>query len=176
MSDFARDKVIELLIEKYSTIIHKIAYEILKDWHLVEDVEQEILFKLIERYEDKLLLPPDELKSYLCTAAKNTAINIGRKNGTIKEAEELYFAKAPLTMEAVDIAVLYDEYGFGIEMQEILNTLDNIDRDIICLQYGEGYQRKEIAEILGVSEEFVKKRVYRARIKIKSILVDRKED
>ena len=59
MSDLARDKVIELLIEKYSTVIHKIAYEILKDWHLVEDVEQEILFKLIERYEDKLLLPQD---------------------------------------------------------------------------------------------------------------------
>ncbi|MCI9639859.1 sigma-70 family RNA polymerase sigma factor [Anaerovoracaceae bacterium 41-7] len=176
MSDLARDKVIELLIEKYSTVIHKIAYEILKDWHLVEDVEQEILFKLIERYEDKLLLPQDELKSYLCTAAKNTAINIGRKNGAIQEAEELYFTNAPLTMEAVDIAVLYDEYGFGIEMQDILRTLDNIDRDIICLQYGEGYQRKEIAEILGVSEEFVKKRVYRARIKIKSILVDRKED
>lgn len=170
MRDLARDKVVELIQNKYGVLMHKIAYEILKDWHYVEDVEQEVLWKLILHCEDKTMLPPDELKSYLCTAVKNTAINMAVKNGRMTEAEERYYGSISLTMEFVDTVAFHDKYGFGPQIQELLSNLDNIDRDIICLQYGQGYSRKETAEILGKSEEFVKKRSYRARTKLKSIL------
>ena len=170
MRDLARDKVVELIQNKYGVLMHKIAYEILKDWHYVEDVEQEVLWKLILHCEDKTMLPPDELKSYLCTAVKNTAINMAVKNGRMTEAEERYYGSISLTMEFVDTVAFHDKYGFGPQIQELLSNLDNIDRDIICLQYGQGYSRKETAEILGKSEEFVKKRSNRSRTKLKSIL------
>ena len=59
MRDLARDKVVELIQNKYGVLMHKIAYEILKDWHYVEDVEQEVLWKLILHCEDKTMLPPE---------------------------------------------------------------------------------------------------------------------
>lgn len=175
MSDLAREKVINLIQKKYGKIMHKIAYEILQDWHYVEDVEQEVLWRLIMHHEEKTMLPPDELKSYLCTAVKNTAINMVIKNDYIAKAEEKYFLNTPLSMSFVDVEAFKDKYGFGPEIRELLNSLNNIDRDILCLQYGEGYQIKEIAEALGVNSEYVKKRAYRAKVKLKSIVVENRK-
>ena len=80
----------------------------------------------------------------------------------------------PVSMDYIDMEGFHDCYGFGTEIQELLSMLDNLDRDMICLKYGEGYSNKEIAELLGKKEEFVKKRLYRAKIKLQSILVDKR--
>ncbi len=175
MSDSVREKAIDLIQNKYGKMMHKIGYEILQDWHYVEDVEQEVLCKLIMHHQEKTMLPPAELKSYLRTAVKNTAINMGIKNYYIAKAEEKYFLDIPLSMTFVDVEAFQDKYGFGSEITELLNNLSNIDRNILCLQYGEGYQIKEIAEALGVNSEYVKKRAYRAKIKLKSIVVEKEE-
>lgn len=174
MSEDARNVVIELIQKKYGTLIRQIAYGILKDWQLVEDAEQDVLWNLISKHADKADLPPGQLKNYLCAAVKNTAINYASQRERRLEVEEEYWYTMPLSMDYIDVESFRDRYGFGTEVQELLSMLDNQDRDMICLKYGEGYSNAEIAELLGKKEEFVKKRLYRAKIKMQSILLDRK--
>ncbi len=174
MSEDARNVVIELIQEKYGVLIRQIAFGVLHDWQLVEDVEQDVLWKLISKNADRAELPPDELKTYLCAAVRNTAIDYIRKDMRRAALEEEVCHLTPLSMDYIDVESFRDRYGFGPEIQELLSMLDNTDRDIICLKYGEGYSNAEIADFLGRQEEFVKKRVYRAKVKLQSILVDRK--
>ncbi len=76
-------------------------------------------------------------------------------------------------MDYLDIDAFHDQYGFGLEVQELLSKLDNKDKDILCLKYGEGYDNKEIGEMIDLSEEAVRKRLYRTRIRMQSILIER---
>lgn len=174
MSEDARNVVIELIQKKYGALIRQIAYGILNDWQLVEDAEQDFLWNFISKNADKAELPPDELKNYLCAAIKNTAIDYLRKEQRYSALEDEACYLMPVSMDYIEMEGFHDCYGFGTEVQELLSVLDNLDRDMICLKYGEGYNNAEIADLLGKKEEFVKKRLYRAKIKMQSILLDRK--
>lgn len=168
MSEDARNVVIELIEKKYGTLMRKIAHEILDDWQFTEDVTQEVLWNLISQHQDRTELPPDELRGYLCAAVKNTAVNMARRNERLQEREEGWLNQRPLTMDAVDMEAFRDQYGFGSDVEEILIRLDNTDRDILGLMYGQGFSRRETAEIVGLSEEAVKKRLQRAKAKVKA--------
>ena len=161
MSEDARTKVIELIERKYKKLIQHIAREILRDSYLVEDAYQEILLKFIAGHEDKFELPQDEIKNYLCAAVRNTALTM------------LYKNQKNVSVEYLDIDAFHDQYVFGLEVQELLSKLDNKDKDILCLKYGEGYDNKEIGEMIDLSEEAVRKRLYRTRIRMQSILIER---
>lgn len=78
-----------------------------------------------------------------------------------------------LTMDQVDISSFNDEYGFGPELQALVNELNNIDKDIIRLRFGCGYRYAEIARVIGKSEASVRKRVERAIKKLQGNLLDK---
>ncbi len=173
MSEDARTKVIELIERKYKKLIQHIAREILRDSYLVEDAYQEVLLKFIAGHEDKFELPQDEIKNYLCAAVRNTALTMLYKNQKNVSVEQEDLESMLLSMDYLDIDAFHDQYGFGLEVQELLSKLDNKDKDILCLKYGEGYDNKEIGEMIDLSEEAVRKRLYRTRIRMQSILIER---
>lgn len=58
----------------------------------------------------------------------------------------------------------YDKPGTArAEFLDLLDSLDEKYRTVLLLYYGEGFQVKEIAGILGLKEETVKTRLKRAR-------------
>lgn len=75
-------------------------------------------------------------------------------------------------MDQLNIDAFHNRYGFGLEVQELFSKLDNKDKDILCLKYGEGYDNKEIGEMINLSEEAVRKRLYRTKIRMQSILIE----
>lgn len=82
MSDDVRDALIEQIENQYGKLMRKIANEVLHDWHEVEDVIQSVLWKIIYKHTDKLDLPKGEFRNYLCTAVKNTAIDLYNQKKT----------------------------------------------------------------------------------------------
>lgn len=168
MSEDARNAVIELIQKKYGTLMRKIAREILDDWQFTEDVTQEVLWKLISQHRDRAELPPDQLKNLPLHRGEEYRCQHGEADRAAKEREERWLNQRPLTMDAVDMEAFRDQYGFGPDVEEILRGLDNVDRDILGLMYGQGFSRKETAEIVGLSDEAVKKRLQRAKVKIKA--------
>lgn len=172
MSGDARDEVVEFIEKNYGKLIRHIAYEIVGDYHLAQDVEQEVLWRFVSKHADKFGLPPEEMKNYLCAAVKNAALNLVVKNRKISEVEGAELDHRILIMDEVDIKAFQNEYGYGLEVQELLSKLDNLDKDILCLKYGAGYDVHEISCIVGLGEEAVRKRIYRTKVRMQSILIE----
>jgi len=57
-----------------------------------------------------------------------------------------------------------------LRVQEALNALDPIDREVLALRHFEQLSRSETAEVLGISQEAGAKRYYRALKRLKDIL------
>lgn len=172
MDEYVTNEGIKLLQSKYGALIKKIAFGVLRDEFLAEDVNQEVMSVISLKYSDIMSLPPNELKNFLCTITRNNAIDMYRKQKRATDAEMENMRFAEMSMDHIDKAAFHNQYGFGEEIQELLHMLDYLDKDIIYLYYGEGYNIREIGEILGKPLELIKKRLYRAKIKLKSILVD----
>jgi RNA polymerase sigma-70 factor, ECF subfamily len=57
-----------------------------------------------------------------------------------------------------------------LRIQEALNTLDPIDREVLALKHFEELSRGETAEVLGISPEAAAKRYFRALKRLKKVL------
>jgi RNA polymerase sigma-70 factor (ECF subfamily) len=57
-----------------------------------------------------------------------------------------------------------------LRIQEALNTLDPIDREVLALKHFEDLSRAETAEVLGISPEAAAKRYFRALKRLKEVL------
>jgi RNA polymerase sigma-70 factor (ECF subfamily) len=57
-----------------------------------------------------------------------------------------------------------------LRIQEALNTLDPIDREVLALKHFEELSRAETAEVLRISPEAAAKRYFRALKRLKEVL------
>jgi RNA polymerase sigma-70 factor, ECF subfamily len=57
-----------------------------------------------------------------------------------------------------------------LRIQEALNTLDPIDREVLALKHFEELSRAETAEVLGINPEAAAKRYFRALKRLKEVL------
>ena len=60
-----------------------------------------------------------------------------------------------------------------VRVQEALNALDPLDRELVALRHFEQLSRAETAQILGITENVVAKRYIKALVKLKEILAMR---
>jgi len=58
-----------------------------------------------------------------------------------------------------------------VRLQEVLNTMEALDREVLALRHFEQLTRAEIAQVLDISEAAVSKRYIRALKKLKEILI-----
>lgn len=70
----------------------------------------------------------------------------------------------------IDFSAFESRYGFSEEMEHFLSELCEMDRDIICMKYGDEFSYIEIAEILEIKEATVRKRISRAKKKLIKIM------
>lgn len=168
-----RDAVIEEILERYGRLMRKLAYEILKDWDEAEDVLQTVLWEIISKHPEKAALPEQVFRPYLCAAVKNTAKNLYKQKRQGRELPTDPFDMRELTMDHVDLQVFEDRYGFSVEMGQLIESLDSVDRDIIRLKIGLGYSHSEVALAVGKSEAAVRKRLERAVKKLQVILLEK---
>jgi RNA polymerase sigma-70 factor (ECF subfamily) len=59
-----------------------------------------------------------------------------------------------------------------LKLQEVLNGMDPIDREIVALRHFEELSNAEAAEVLGLSRAAASKRYVRAIVRLKALLVD----
>ena len=158
---------IDELIDKYSSYIKTIIYNMVGDNLSYEDKEEilaDTFFILWKNRNNKIL----SLDSYIAGIAKNL----------VKEK----FKKRKITYNISDYenVIEYSELQkmFPAEREEIskieriLENLKEIDLEIFKLFYYQDMSIKDIAKIKGISEFNAKTRLYRIRKKIKKELND----
>lgn len=175
MSEMAKEQLLELVYLKYGRLIQSIAFEILCNGNNLEDATQEVFLKCISLFDDYEEEKADELKGYICKAAKNTAIDMKRKIEAYESAVQAY-GELHITEAHIEFKAFEDKYGFSLDVQEMLDGLNYEERNILCLKYAEGYSDEEIAVFVEKTVSAVQKQNYRARTKIRNSIHQEKDE
>ena len=151
------------------------------------DVIQDACLEVAQRLEDYLKEPNLPLFLWLRLVVGEQLINLHRHHlGTqMRDAGlevSLYRGALPEASSAALAAQLLGKHTSPtqaavraerlLRIQEALNSLDPLDREIISLRHFEQLSRAESAQALGIEESAASKRYIRALKRLKSILAD----
>ncbi len=143
------------IVEEYSDMLFRIAYQNMLHRYDAEDIVQDVLVKLLKNKE---LVFDDEqhLKNWLIRVTINQCKNLKK-----------------VMHRHTEVALEDDIYSFTQEEESIFAELIKLpeeSRNILYLYYYEGYSIKEIADIMQKSINTISSRLSRARIKLRKIL------
>lgn len=153
------EQAFKLLFEKYSIRLYQFSLKYLKDREDAEDLLNDVFLKIWENKES--LKTNLSFQSYLFTIAYN---NI-RQRFIKKSREEKYiriFTEEYLLNNSIKEDQL-DYQSFMTRINEIINLFPPRRKEIFLLSYKDELKNNEIAEKLGLSENFVRKQLSIAR-------------
>jgi RNA polymerase sigma-70 factor (ECF subfamily) len=168
MLDTAEEKSkFEELHNRYYKEMYGVALSILKNTHDAEDATQEAFLR-VARYFSKV---PDvyspEARGYLIIIIKHTSNDIILKNNrTITEnIDDHYDLNEPIDLEETVFSHLTVE-----KVMNAARKLSDNYYNVLFLAFVYEFNSKEIASLLGISYDSAKKRLARAKIKLKTFL------
>jgi len=158
------------IYEKYSKLVYNYLYKITNNKELSEDLMQETFYsaiKNINSFNNKC-----KISTWLCQIAKNKYMNEIRKQNVLVSMEEYSFDYFNIyinneTNNIEQNLIKNEEKEF---LYKNLNKLDDTIRELFFLKIKLNFTFKEIAIILGKTEEWARVNFYRTKIKIKEEL------
>lgn len=148
LNQIKSDEEIRELVEKYSSLIFRISYCILCNRDDAEDALQETLLKYLTKAPD--FSSEDHRKAWLIRVAANISKNMLM----------LRVRRDTINLDDIkNIGIQDCDY----ENFELMMSLPSKYKLVLTLYYVEGYKSKEIAEIINISEEAVRKRLQKGR-------------
>ena len=158
-----------LLYEKYRYLMWYVAKDILKDKDLAEDAVQEaflVLTKHLDRVDE---VDSPRTKRFLVTIVKSRAIDLWRREKRAQFTEyEDALGDEPDRNDILDTCLQIESYE---RIVEAIRSLDENYRVVLECRYLHELSEKETAVVLGLAEKTVNVRTFRARKKLKELLV-----
>lgn len=146
-------------VKAYSGRIYGYVLKYLKSPEDASDIVQDVYLKL---WQNKDKVPLEKAKSWLFITAHNTLINLAKKNKRSVSMEVARYQEPFVNVQDFELREL---------IEKCLDKLPAIQKSIILLRDMEGYNYKEIGELLKLSESQVKVYLFRGRQKIKKQLI-----
>lgn len=140
-----------------------------KDEEAVKDALQELFLELFLK-RNKMRISPENLKYYLILALKRNLIKKMEAGRKISHGFDESVNFEPEYSIEFQIIEKEKEAEFNREVLNALNKLPAKQKEAVYLRYNESLEYKEIANILKISVESVRKQVYRALRTIKKII------
>lgn len=162
---------IEKIYKEYFDIVYKYLIYLTHDKELSEDLAQETFIKMI-KYIDKFE-GKSKLSSWLCEISKNLYFDYLRKNKKKKLVENKLNDIEIQSNQNIESE--YIEKEDECTLFEKIDSLDEITKRIIYLRIKGELSFKEIGEIIGKSENWVRVNYFRGKQKVKEELDDGKE-
>lgn len=176
---FVKDsEKIVVLYEEYRACMYKEAFRILKDAHLAEDAVQQAFIKILKTSLDKIdLRDVVKTKNFLIIICRNVSFDMYNKRMHLMASSDIidFFVdneECEIVGYDCPSKALISKETFNYVM-EILDELPSIYKDVMILEHFHNYSKKEIAKLLNVNYDTIKKRSERAR-KILSERLDEK--
>lgn len=152
---------LEALYNTYGHRMYKLAYKILKDYHLAEDAVQMAFIKIIKHLDKIKKIDCKETRAFLVIIIRSTAIDLYRKRDSEAVPLELFEETASSDEESIDDKIVRAE--MFAEAVEKIKVLPSQYADVIALRYFYHYSDQEIAELLGITVKNVWVRMHRAK-------------
>lgn len=148
----------EYLYKAYRNLMFVVAEEILHNQEDAEDAVHQAFVSILEHLE-KISDPVDaRARSFCVTCSKYRALDIYRKKQHILDVE----------FEQLQIEVETD-FPDGT-LEAAIMRLSPALRDVLLLKYDNGFSIEEIAKIMGIDLFAARKRLTRAKAKLKELL------
>lgn len=163
----------EELYHTYKGLMLKIAFDILKDYDLANDALHNAFLKIANHVSKVDEISCHKTKAYMVIVIENvskTMYNKRKKQESISLDELDYDVQDDKNLEEDVSNELTVQYVY-----EKIKLLPDIYKDILTLKYVNDLSDKSIAEILGISNSAVRKRLERARIKL-NVLLNKEQD
>ena len=143
------------LYERYYATMVWVAYAVLLDRGLAEDVAQQAFATTYSRIHS--LRQPDRFGPWLATICRNTAQDMARARRR----------DAALQRRAAgEVRAASESNGFDEAVKEAVDSLPVMYREVVVLHYYSAMSYEEIESVLGVSGDVIKGRLARARKQI----------
>jgi RNA polymerase sigma factor (sigma-70 family) len=170
LSDYAtrrEEAAFAELVQRHIDLVYSAALRMVRERHLAEDVTQGVFVALAQNARQLTGRPV--LAGWLHRTAQNLAANVVRSDVRRRVREQEAAAMNEL------IATESDEVWETIapQLDAALGELNESDRDALMLRYFQRKSAREIAEILGVSDEAAQKRVNRAVERLREVFSKR---
>ncbi len=161
MLDISKEETYTDIVEQFSDMIYRIAWQNLFNREDSEDVVQDVFLKLLQQ-KNNIFRDPEHLKAWLIRVTVNRCLDFKKSF--------LYRKIVPLdNIDKLCSTGISWEDGEQKIMEE-LYQLPEETRNILYLYYYEGYTIREIADILGKKQNTVNSKLTRGRKKLKQIL------
>lgn len=161
--------LIESLYNKYKFLLYKEAYNILHDKSLAEDMVKQTFIKIMDNIHKIKDIDSAETRNYLCIICRNLSINFYNKNKRISiyDKDDMIDIKSRLEDDFNELII--DNENVEL-LKKAVNKLPVIYRDVLILEKIKDNTIEDIAKILDISIDAVRKRSQRARKLIMEIL------
>jgi RNA polymerase sigma-70 factor (ECF subfamily) len=157
MFNIQTEDTFNLIVDTYSDMIFRIAYQNLYNISDAEDVVQDVYVKLLKNKHIKFN-DMEHLKAWLIKVTINQCLDYKKS----------FFRKNVVPIEE-QIIPYEDEELFVLEE---IKKLSEEERNIIYLYYYEGYNIREISDLLNRKQNTINSKLTRARRKLKKIILE----
>lgn len=166
----------QVLVDRYSVLVRAVVSKFLKSDSMgIEDASQETFLKAFSKIRN--LKNRARFKSWICTIARNQALDNARRRHLVLNFETLNDEGDEIRVEIADKRANPDRSHEMCEISEImsdvLTAIPDLYREPIELRYTENLDYDEIASILGKPLGTVKSLIHRAKHLIRQELVER---
>jgi RNA polymerase sigma-70 factor (ECF subfamily) len=147
-------------VDEYSNGVYRFIVKNIRSTQDAEDIVQSAFEKL---WVNRERVTPLKAKSYLYTIAYHQMIDVIRKEN-----------KKPTTNEFIDVDQVTHQTSSELKQNLLsaINQLNPTQKSLVLLKDYEGYSYKEIGEITNLSESQVKVYLHRARLFLKTKLLE----
>ncbi len=158
------------IVRRYQTLVYAIAFQILKDRALAEDVSQEAFvnaFRSLPDLRAEASFPPwlRKITRNLALAARKEQ----RRFGSIEEAGILQSPQANTGGETE--REQHETDAFGEEVMRIVSSLSDTHRFPLLLCHIDAFSTKDAARFLGITEGALRKRLHDGKKKLQERIV-----
>lgn len=152
-----------LLYEKYRKLMYYVANKILLDEQLSEDAVHNAFIKLVKYLDAIEDIECHKTRNFIVIIVRSAALDIYRKR---KRQSTLQFEELEFAAETYSEIDAHTDFEY---MKETIKALPPKLRDVVELKFFYHYSNAEIAKLLDINEETIRKRLERAREKLGDI-------
>lgn len=166
----------EKLYNLYEKLMLYIAYDILKDHHLAEDAVNDAFIKIIDNFDKISEIDCPQTKRLIVIIIRNTCFDIYRRQKRYKDLM-LRLSDSDLITGAGIEPSAQDEYFQKFTTEELKAAIKSLSADQRNTLYCYAFCRmtiNDVALLFGENPETIKKRIFRARKRLREFMENRK--
>lgn len=171
-------RAFEQIVLQTERAVYNLAFSIVKKKEDAEDVTQETYLRLWRAASELKL--ESSLKLYILRTARNLALDLIRKNSKRDEIDTVILdAEGEFEIDIADDSPDSrpdESYLRKIEKEVVRQSIEELPsaaREIIVLRDIEGLSYTEITEMLGLAEGTLKSKLFRARERLRKIILSK---